>query len=112
MNCEKIRSFMARKIEDNKSLCQRSCGGDNRERHQPAAEQNEDDLDRKRQRVDERGQDGVPTDITDALQHAGPHSGPDAAGLAEAKSAPSQPHVRKRHGAKIESPEIKKAGAE
>src|SRR5882672_259192 len=112
MNGEKFRSFMARKIQDNKSLRQRSRRGDNGEGDQAAAEQREYDLDRKSQCVDKRGQDGVPSDIADALQHAGPYSGPDAEGLAEAKSTPGQPHVRKRHGAKVEALEIKKAGAE
>src|SRR6266849_9489751 len=111
-NCEKFRSLMARKIQNKKSLRQRSRGCDNGEGDQAAAEQREDDLNRKRQRVDDRGQDGVPTDITNALQHAGPDSGPDAEGLAEAQSTPGQPHVRKRHGAKVEALEIKKACAE
>src|SRR5436190_22694437 len=38
MNCEQFRSFIPRKIEDNKSLRQRSCGGNNGKGDEAATE--------------------------------------------------------------------------
>lgn len=98
--------------EDGGALEDGSRGGGDGEGEDAAAAEGDDDLGDEGRGTGERGDEGIPTDMADALEETGPGRRPDHERLAEAEDGPGGPDGGEGDFVERETAEVEKTQSE